>query len=337
MFNRGFFLTWHAVRRQLAAMPNAFYFIRLIHGATRKPCPGERLWDAGQLVRGSVVRFLRARNQQGYDIYLLPYADQCNAGYILVDLDHATPDVLPLMRANGHEPCVVLQSSPGHLQVWIRVSTTPLEPTVATAISKELARTYGGDLASTDGCHLGRLAGFTNQKLQRRTASGYAPWVKIVEAHAGIARAAPELLHSATQLIAQQSAAAMRVTTYRLSHVGNPSTTITAHGAAHIYQRWTERWHIRERFPQPDWSIVDLWLARKLLAMHVSTTQVEAILRLGSPHFPRHHGDPEGYLRRTLARAALPPPRPVCSTQATASLLPRDPTGNDGSNQRGER
>jgi hypothetical protein len=97
VFNRGFFLTWNAVRRQLAAMPNAFYFIRLIHGATRKPCPGERVWDAGQLVRGSVVRFLRARNQQGYDIYLLPYADQCNAGYILIDLDHATPDVVPLI------------------------------------------------------------------------------------------------------------------------------------------------------------------------------------------------------------------------------------------------
>jgi hypothetical protein len=47
--------------------------------------------DAGQLVRGSVVRFLRARNQQGYDIYLLPYAEQCNAGYILIDLDHYLP------------------------------------------------------------------------------------------------------------------------------------------------------------------------------------------------------------------------------------------------------
>jgi hypothetical protein len=62
----------------------------------------------------------------------------------------------------------------------------PQEPALATAVSKQLARTYGGDLASTDGCHWGRLAGFTNQKLQRRTATGYAPWVKIVEAHAGI-------------------------------------------------------------------------------------------------------------------------------------------------------
>src|SRR5258708_29431633 len=108
------------------------------------------------------------------------------------------------MRANGHEPCVVLQSSPGHLQAWIRVSTTPLEPALATAVSKQLARTYGGDLASTDGCHLGRLAGFTNQKLQRRTARGFAPWVKIVEAHAVIPPAPQDVLPSAPPLIAQQ-------------------------------------------------------------------------------------------------------------------------------------
>ncbi|MGB4785324.1 MAG: DNA-primase RepB domain-containing protein [Candidatus Acidiferrum sp.] len=284
-----------------------------------------------------MVRFLRARNLLGYDIYLLPYADQGNAGYILLDLDHASPEMLPLMRANGHEPCVVLQTSPGHLQAWIRVSTTPLESAVATAIGKQLACTYGGDLASTDWRHLGRLAGFTNQKLQRRTASGYPPWVKIVEARAVLASAAQELLHSAAQVIAPQSTTAMQDTTYRLSHVGNQSTTITAQGAARIYQRWTERWHIRECFPQPDWSIVDLWLARKLLAMHVSIIQVEAILRLGSPNFPRHHGDPEDYLRRTLARAALPPPRPVCSTHATAPLLPRDATGSGGSNPRGGR
>jgi len=37
------------------------------------------------------------------------------------------------------------------------------------------------------------------------------------------------------------------------------------------------------------------------------------ILRLGSPGFPRNHGNPEDYLRRTLARAATPSsPRPVC-------------------------
>jgi hypothetical protein len=235
--NRGFFLTWNAVRRQLAAMPNDFYLVRIIHRLTRKLCPGERIWDAGQLARGSVVRFLRARNLQGYDIYLLPYAEHRNAGSILLDLDHAAPQVLSLMRSNGHEPCVMLQTSPGHLQAWIRVSTTPLEPAVATSVSKQLAHTYGGDLASTDWRHLGRLAGFTNQKLARRNLSGSASWIKVVAARTILASAAQDLLRSAMQTLAQQSTAAAP---HRIDpgwHV-HQEGTMTAQGAARIY--WGE-------------------------------------------------------------------------------------------------
>jgi hypothetical protein len=32
-----------------------------------------------------------------------------------------------------------------------------------------------------------RLAGFTNQKPARRTGGGYAPWVRILHAHPGLA------------------------------------------------------------------------------------------------------------------------------------------------------
>jgi len=333
VFDREFFFTLHAVRRQLAAMPNELYVIRLIHGRTRRPCPGERVWDVGLLLRGSVLRFLRARNLQGFDVYLLPFAEYRNAGYILLDLDHSTADVLPRMRANGHEPCVLLRTSPGHLQAWIRVSTTPLQSAVATAIAKHLAHIYGGDLASTGCCHLGRLAGFTNQKPQRRMITGQAPWVRIVAARADLASAAQDLLRCATQVIAQLPTD----TRNRLSPVGNASSTITLQAATRIYQRWMQRLHIRERFAQPDWSIVDLWLARKLLAMHISPTQVESILRLASPHFPRQHGDPENYLRRTLARASLPSPRTVCSSHATAPVPPDDETDKDFSNSRGGR
>lgn len=333
VFDREFFLTLHAVRRQLAAMPNELYVIRLIHGRTRRPCPGERVWDVGLLLRGSVLRFLRARNLQGFDVYLLPFAEYRNAGYILLDLDHSMADVLPRMRANGHEPCVLLRTSPGHLQAWIRVSTTPLESAVAIAIAKHLAHTYGGDLASTGCCHLGRLAGFTNQKSQRRMITGQAPWVRIVAARAVLASAAQDLLRCATQVVAQLPTD----TSNRLSTVSHPLSAITVQGATRIYQRWMQRWHIRERFAQPDWSIVDLWLARKLLAMHISPTQVESILRLASPHFPRQHGDPENYLRRTLARAALPSPRTVCSSHATAPVPPDEETDKDFSNSRGGR
>jgi hypothetical protein len=44
MLDRGFFLTLQAVRCQLAAMPYDLYLIRLIHHATRRAFPGERLW-----------------------------------------------------------------------------------------------------------------------------------------------------------------------------------------------------------------------------------------------------------------------------------------------------
>jgi hypothetical protein len=78
--NRGFFLTWQAIRSQLAAMPNELYLIRLIHHQTGRPFPGERLWTASQLVRAATIRFLRVRNSEGCDVYIQPYAGNQNAG-----------------------------------------------------------------------------------------------------------------------------------------------------------------------------------------------------------------------------------------------------------------
>jgi RepB DNA-primase from phage plasmid len=312
--DRGFFLTWHAIRSQLAAMPHELYLIRLIHHQTGRPFPGERLWTAAQLVRVATIRFLRVRNGEGCDVYIQPYAGNQNAGYILVDLDRAAPMVVEVMRANGHDPCVVLQTSPGHLQAWIRLSTSPLEPALATAASKHLAHMYGGDLASTDWRHLGRLAGFTNQKPARRTRDRYAPWVKLVHARVGLAPRGEALLQSVRHC-AQPPTSPFRINWT----VTEPGPT-SAEEATTIYQSCMQRWHILERFPQPDWSIVDLWVARYLLAQGKPAPQIQAILRLASPHFPRRHGDPDGYLRRTVARAAFPSPGgAVCDDHARAS------------------
>jgi hypothetical protein len=132
MLDRGFFLTWQAIRRQLAAMPHDLYLIRLIHHPSRRPFPGERLRTAAQLTNAATIRFLRLRNREGCDIYIHPYAGDRNAGYILLDLDAADPAVLETMRRDGLEPCVVLQTSPGHLQAWLHISRQPLEPALAT-------------------------------------------------------------------------------------------------------------------------------------------------------------------------------------------------------------
>jgi len=320
MSDRGLSLSLQAIHRQLTAMPCERYLIRLIHHRSRKPLPGSRLWTAFPLGQESIVKFLRARNRDGYDVYFQPYAVGHNAGYILVDLDQAEPGVLSAMCAQGHQPCAVVETSPGHLQAWVHVSTQALPPALATAVGRQLARWYGGDLASSDWRHVGRLAGFTNQKPQRRLPSGLAPWVKLLYATPGLAGSSHSLLQSARHSQSHGPARAAR----SVPHAAQPAPMPPAGavpGAAAFYQTWLQRLCIQQRFPQPDWSIADLWIAKQLLCSGLSADQVKMILRQGSPGFPRRHADPEDYLHRTLSRArtaiAAPfPARPSPHTSA---------------------
>ena len=304
MFDRGLFLSSHAIRRQLAAMPQDLYLVRLIHHATRRAFPGERLWTAAQLGQLSTVQFLRIRNREGCDVYIQPYAENRNAGYILLDLDRGNATTLERMHGNGHQPCVVLQTSPGHLQVWIQVSAVCLEPATASAIARQLAHTYGGDLASADWRHLGRLAGFTNQKPLRRQSNGYAPWVRLLYAQVGLARNGASLVQAAEEPIGSLPSPFAFITatgSHDCELGSSPSSTLSA--ARDIYQAWLQRLRIPQRFPHPDWSIADKWIAKELLRRGTPVATVAELLRCGSPGFPRHHADPENYLHRTVERA----------------------------------
>jgi DNA primase RepB-like protein len=319
MSDRGLSLSLQAIHRQLTAMPCGCYLIRLIHHRSRKPLPGSRLWTALQLGQESIVKFLRARNRDGYDVYFQPYAVGHNAGYILVDLDRAEPGVLSAMRAQGHQPCAVVETSPGHLQAWVHVSTQALPPVVATAVGRQLARWYRGDPASSDWRHVGRLAGFTNQKPQRRLPSGLAPWVKLLYATPGLADSSHSLLHSARHSLSDSPARAAR-----FEHAAQPAPTppaVAVPGAAAIYGTWLQRLYISQRFLHPDWSIADLWIAKQLLCSGLSADEVKMILRQGSPGFPRRHAAPEDYLHRTLhrARAAIATPFPARPSPDTAA------------------
>ena len=304
-FSCGLALTTQAIRRQLAAMPYDLYRLRLIHNQTSRPLPGQRLWTPAELLSPANVRFLRIRNREGFDVFIHPDNFDQNAGYVLLDLDYAAPGVLHRMRDHGHHPCLVLQTSPGHLQAWVHVSASSLEPGIATTIARLLACTYGGDPASADWRHLGRLAGFTNQKPARRTSQGYAPWVKIVHARDGLAPQASELVESARKCppweFAERSSRQPQALAPR-------SALLTVAEAHRIYDNCLHRWRIAQRFQRPDWSIVDLWVVRHLLSLGFPPAQVEDIVRFGSPRFPRQHGDPDDYLRRTLAHAAFPFP-----------------------------
>ena len=286
-------------------MPCERYLIRLVHHATRKAFPGARLWTASQLRDEVALRFLRARNRDGYDIYFRPFVPDRNAGYILVDLDRCNPTVVDRMIANGHEPCVVTESSPGRLQAWVRVSVQPLPMTAATTMARYLARLYDADRASADSLHLGRLAGFTNQKPQRRLDSGLAPWVRVRHARLLLASSPPRLEqvrpHSAEPSPVVIGTCKRASTRTRADVLGTEA--LGRDQAVEMYRTWLQRLRILQRFPAPDWSVVDLWIAKELLRCNLPPRLVKTVLEFASPHFPRSHSDPEDYLRRTLTRA----------------------------------
>jgi hypothetical protein len=296
-----------ALHCQLAAMPCPLYEVRLIHSVCRQPYPGVRQWTAFQLADPATMRFLRIRNRQGYDVYFRPYAGNRNAGYILLDLDQPAPGIRARLRAQGHEPCVVVETSPGRWQAWIHVSHDPLLPALATRIAKHLAEIYGADRASADWRHLGRLAGFTNRKPRRRRMDGLAPWVKLIHARACLAGDRAALLELAAAELARYRAPSpplrAALPPYDADSFLTAGLDPTVLGA--LYRNALNRLRILTRYPSPDWSIADTWVARDLLAAGADPDLVAAVLRYGSPGFPRHHADPEDYLRRTLHCAAL--------------------------------
>ena len=227
-------------------------------------------------------------------MFFQPCAFTHNAGYVLLDLDSPRPGVIADMRSGGHQPCVIAETSPGRLQAWVRVSPQPLAPAVATEVARHLAHLYNGDPASADWLHMGRLAGFTNPKPQRRLPSGFPPWVGLRHARPELAAGGSRLVEAATGLVASTPAFAW------LAAPSDPACPPDAHHARSVYQAWLEQLRIRQRFSDPDWSIVDLWIAGRMLAQGVSAQQVKATLQLASPGFPRLHARPDDSLQPLL-------------------------------------
>jgi hypothetical protein len=289
MSTRGLELTLAAIRAQLAAIAWPHYELRLID-AQRRQCLATRYWTAAQLLDPDTVRFLRGRNQAGCDVYFRPHAASRNAGYLLLDFD-AGPCPLAAMRVAGHAPCLVVETSPGHQQAWVRVTSGSVIPAWATAVARWLARQYGADPASAEWRHLGRLAGFTNRKPARLQPNGLPPWVRVVWRPSGA-------LTEVGSAIASMP----------LDDVSHGPATAAIGGVetrpSPLYRQCLDALGLLRRFPVPDWSIADYRVARLLLQRGCGAEQVAAILRQGSPGFPRRHAQPDDYLRRTVQAAA---------------------------------
>ena len=166
--------TFEAVVKQAAAMGAKAFEIGLFdpNAATCAMIP--RAWDFETLLRA--VFWLRLKNAEGRNIYIRAAGEHC-----LSLIDDASLQVVERLKSEGFPPAVVVETSPGNFQAWLHHGRV-LPKHLSTFAARMLASRFGGDLASADWRHYGRLAGFTNRKDKYRRADGTFPYVRLREA-----------------------------------------------------------------------------------------------------------------------------------------------------------
>jgi len=143
-------------------------------------------WSERQIL--AAVPWLKHENARGAHIFMRPHGE-----HALSLIDDLTAEAVATMEASGFEPAVLVETSPGNVQAWLNHGRA-LERELSTRVARELARRFGGDPSSADWRHFGRLAGFTNQKPQRRLHNGLAPFVRLKSATGRIYRSAGDFL-----------------------------------------------------------------------------------------------------------------------------------------------
>jgi hypothetical protein len=154
------------VTEMVFALPTDDWQMRLVPDDGHNGLPVKSpIYSKSQLI--NAVGFLRHENITGHHIFGRPRT--CR--YILIDdLDQ---DSLDCVIQDNLRPNVCVRTSKGNHQAWITLSKQEIDPVIATAAARILAKRYGGDLGSADAHHVGRLPGFTNRKDIYRTAKGF--------------------------------------------------------------------------------------------------------------------------------------------------------------------
>jgi hypothetical protein len=167
-------LTIEAVKKQSCAMGAQFFDIGLFDPNAAEAAMLQRQWNLDMLLRS--VSWLRLKNAEGRHIYIRPAGE-----HSLSLIDDASIQIVERLKSEGFAPAVVLETSPGNFQAWLRHGQI-LPKRLSTVAARLLASRYGGDLASADWRHYGRLAGFTNRKDKYRKTDGTFPYVRLHEA-----------------------------------------------------------------------------------------------------------------------------------------------------------
>jgi hypothetical protein len=167
-------ITPEAVEKQSKAMGTKAFEIGLFDPRAAQGVMLPRVWELETLLRS--VSWLRLKNAEGRNIYIRPSGE-----HSLSLIDDATIQVIERLKSEGFAPAIVLETSPGNFQAWLHHGQI-LPKHLSTLAARLLASRFGGDLASADWRHYGRLAGFTNRKDKHRKTDGTFPYVRLHEA-----------------------------------------------------------------------------------------------------------------------------------------------------------
>src|ERR1035438_911770 len=104
-----------AVERQLVAMGSELFEIGLYNPNAG---PGEsvmipRVWNAETILKS--VPWLRRQNREGRNIYVRPRGE-----HDLSMVDDLTTDAVSAMKEAGFNPSVIVETSPGNFQAWLK-------------------------------------------------------------------------------------------------------------------------------------------------------------------------------------------------------------------------
>lgn len=282
--------TARAVATQVGAMACTSYEVGVLNASQGQMLL--RTWTVAELERGTP--WLKRMNAQGQDIYIRP---EGSVGLILLD-DLDQPAITRLTH-DGLAPAVVVETSPGNYQAWLRVTQEPIATELATMVAKILAERYGGDPASADWRHFGRLAGFTNRKPKHQQESRMQPFVLLREAMGVATERGAQLLEEAAARV--QEAARAQETARPV-----PPVTAALHGLRTpgvAYAHTAER--IMARYPNTDLSRLDWMVCRDLASANLAVDEqyLQQALREGSPHLAeRKAGHIDDYVARTAAK-----------------------------------
>jgi hypothetical protein len=125
--------------------------------------------------------WLRQENARRAHIFVRPHGLSR-----LTLIDDLSGSALNSMKRAGFAPTLVVETSPRNFQAWLKHWSVFSNRESSTVAARELAARFQGDRSSADWRHFGRLAGFLNQKSNRRLPNGLQPLVVLRESSGAV-------------------------------------------------------------------------------------------------------------------------------------------------------